>query len=101
MSNDTLSKAIELIRIEREQQDAKWGGAQHDDAHGDGDWLHIFNAKFGEFSGAVMRDDGLEATHALVQSIAVLVAWLEHGLRAQDFEEVMSHICWVGSRGAR
>ena len=61
------------INIERHQQIKKWG-EQH---HPNGDWLLILIEEIGEASQAMLQGRIADARKELVQSTAVLVAWLE------------------------
>lgn len=40
-TNSVFGSVVRAIKQERERQDAKWGGPEHDDQHGLGDWLDI------------------------------------------------------------
>jgi hypothetical protein len=74
-------KVLNRISDERERQDAKWGGAEHDDQHGDGLWLAVTVKKLGDHVKAEMNGDPLQSDEELVQAAATLVAWLEGRMR--------------------
>lgn len=72
--DDTYLHAAELPRTlsrqrvygdidqERAEQDAQWGGPEHDDEHDPFVWLGIVGKHFGVYSGLVLRlNDSLEA----------------------------------------
>lgn len=58
---------------ERIRQDCKWGQQDHDD----GKWSLIFNEEYGEVARALLENDLAHAREELVQSAAVLVAWVQ------------------------
>lgn len=61
------------ITEERERQDNKWG----EQNHSDGDWSLIFNEEYGEAAKARLEEDYRQFRKELVESAAVLVAWIE------------------------
>lgn len=66
------------IMAEREYQDQKWGGADHDKNHAAWDWL-VYVLKFaGKAATAVMAGDKVEARRQFVKVAALCVAALEH-----------------------
>lgn len=55
-----LNSILDEIRDERDQQDAQWGGAGHDDQHTNFDWIcyltkHVGRAVQWPFDPAVFR----------------------------------------------
>ena len=67
-------KELDLIMLERVAQDAKWGRQNHDDYI----WLAILMEEVGEAAQAILQEQGAERVREeLVQSAAVIVAWLE------------------------
>jgi hypothetical protein len=53
-------KIFEQIELERQEQDAKWGGSKHDDAHTNHDWVafiirHLGRAVIWPFSWHTFR----------------------------------------------
>ena len=79
-----MSQAIEKIIAERSNQDAKWGEQNHDDYV----WLAILSEEVGEAAQAILKtndpsdsgegvwsDEHIEVE--LIQSAAVILAWLE------------------------
>lgn len=87
--SDASERAIRLIKLERERQDAKWGEQNHHGAV----WTLIAGEEFGEVSQAqlevMFKGSQIEnADHPrqlyiteLTQLAAVCVAWLECELR--------------------
>ncbi len=69
--------AISRIMSERARQDAKWGEQNHDP----GKWLLILTEELGEVAKSQLEGDRDNYLKELVQSAAVLVAWLECELR--------------------
>jgi hypothetical protein len=69
LSGPTAQIAWEVM-YERRRQDLKWGGPDHDDEHGDGDW------------GVLVRDrlprgtEGAERAR-LIEAAALIAAWIE------------------------
>ena len=67
-------KELDLIMSERLAQNAKWGEQNHDDYT----WLAILTEEVGEAAQAMLQEQGVERVREeLVQSAAVIVAWLE------------------------
>ena len=67
-------KELDLIIAERGAQDVKWGQQNHDDYI----WLAILMEEVGEAAQAILQEQGVERVRGeLVQSAAVIVAWLE------------------------
>lgn len=62
----------DLIQIERNAQDAKWG-PQH---HSDEKWLTILMEEVGEAAKAVLEKDEEALFKEIVQVAAVLQAWV-------------------------
>lgn len=79
--NRETEQVIALIRVERIRQDGKWGVQNHPD----GKWSDILMEELGEAAKARLEKNEDENFCELVQSAAVLVAWLECKMRdAQD-----------------
>ena len=68
-----FDKAVELIRLERSRQDAKWGEQRHMPLY----WLAILMEEVGELAKVILENDALGMRHELVHVAAVAVAWLE------------------------
>lgn len=66
-----------LIQMERQRQDSKWGQQNHQGPF----WMLIALEEFGEVSKALLEGDTDNYILELVQTSAVLVAWLESELR--------------------
>lgn len=60
------------IRVERARQDARWGGAEHDDRHQPSDWLEIIDT----YLTYAMHDDQ-DYRERLLQAVAVGIAAIE------------------------
>lgn len=87
--NQSMERAMRLIALERERQDAKWGEQNHDAAV----WALIATEELGEISQAHLEilfkgsqtSDHMHSREAymteLIQLAAVCVAWLECELR--------------------
>jgi len=68
---------LEAIRLERLQQDHKWGEQNYDDSK----WLAILVEEVGEAAKAILDDSNLE--EELVQTASVIVCWLQCRKRAK------------------
>lgn len=75
----TTDEILQLIAKERLHQIAKWGEQTHEN----GIWLLILTEELGEASKSFLKGDPLSGTDELVQSAAVLVAWIEDILKAK------------------
>ena len=73
MSNENERDIIERILLERQRQADKWGD---DDGMHDYVWLGIAIEELGEAAQALNRADGEKLERELVQTAAVIVAWL-------------------------
>ena len=72
---DAKDKLFREIRVEREAQDAQWGGPAHDDGHPTTDFLDYIAAKTDLARGEIHR---IEKTRArLIQIAAIAVAAVE------------------------
>jgi NTP pyrophosphatase (non-canonical NTP hydrolase) len=69
--------AIQRVMAERARQDAKWGEQNHEP----GKWLLILAEELGEVAKSQLEGDRANYIKELVQSAAVLVAWIECELR--------------------
>lgn len=72
-----FERIAHLIHIERQRQDSKWGQQNHQGPF----WTLIALEEFGEVSKALLEGDTDNYILELVQTSAVLVAWLESELR--------------------
>jgi hypothetical protein len=72
ISRDAVYAHIEL---ERQAQDAQWGGSKHDDKHTSREWAS-FRGKF-ENRQQRLDNDGAMQRKALVQMAALCVAQIE------------------------
>lgn len=66
-------KVLELIKAERSRQDAKWGKNSHHPV----DWYLIASEEMGEVAKALLSNDPISLRKEVVQTAAVLIAWLE------------------------
>ena len=48
MSNQYTPQVLELIEAERDNQDARWGGLNHDRSHSVGEWMAILGEQYGD-----------------------------------------------------
>lgn len=69
--------ALARVLDERARQDAKWGQQNHDA----GKWSLILAEELGEVAKSQLEGDRANYLTELVQSAAVLVAWIECELR--------------------
>jgi hypothetical protein len=76
MSNSVRQRVYQVIDIERENQDNKWGGYDHDKYHSLSDWL-IFMEIFLNKAKEARRGSDLEVIEELRKVIALGVACLE------------------------
>ncbi|MBK5230230.1 MAG: hypothetical protein JJE27_03555 [Thermoleophilia bacterium] len=83
MSTETV---LADVAAERSRQDAKWGGAEHDDKHSTADFVQLIE----DYAGwarvmAGMRSDG-KARERLIQVAALAVAAVERIDRAPEYD---------------
>jgi NTP pyrophosphatase (non-canonical NTP hydrolase) len=71
---ETRSKILDLIDLERERQDKKWGYNRKLDPD---TWFRVLGEEIGEVARAINEHQPDELITELVQSAAVIVAWLE------------------------
>lgn len=71
-----MDKVWQLVVAERQRQIAKWGRQTHPD----GDWSLILTEELGEASRSLLAGDHLAVVEELVQSAAVIMAWIEDKL---------------------
>ncbi len=71
--------ALEEIIRERERQEKKWGRQKHENRT----WLTIASEEFGEVAKAMLERDGVRKE--VIQTAAVLVAWLEDGFERGEY----------------
>lgn len=75
MSGDIsdTNEVLAEVRKERRKQDKMWGEQNHDDTY----WLAILMEEVGEASERTLNDDKERLREELVQTAAVVVAWIE------------------------
>lgn len=67
-------KILELIKVERDRQDTKWGKNSHNPIV----WYLIAQEEMSEINKGLLKGDKWDAIqHEIVQLAAVCVAWLE------------------------
>lgn len=64
---------LSRIAIERKRQDELWGIQNHDPYK----WLTILIEELGEVSQDFLKSRPIEAMEEMIQSAAVIVAWIE------------------------
>jgi len=64
-------KLFDEIAIERQHQVNKWGGPEHDDEHSDRDWASFLRPRTQDMTS------GRADRHELIESAALIVAWIE------------------------
>ncbi|KKN03230.1 hypothetical protein LCGC14_1109840 [marine sediment metagenome] len=74
---------LEAVAAERERQDEKWGGLEHDDQHNSHDWLAYIVRYLGR-SVAYGPFDSLRFRRHMVQVAALAVAAAEWADRLID-----------------
>ncbi len=79
--NDT-NEVLAEVREERRNQDEMWGEQNHDDTF----WLAILMEEVGEASEHTLSDDKEGLREELVQTAAVVVAWIECIDRGKQYE---------------
>lgn len=79
-----MQRVFNLIKAERSKQDAKWGEQDHEGMF----WNLIAMEEFGEVSKAILEGDRQNYIIELIQTSAVLVAWIENELRKLQLKDV-------------
>ena len=79
----TKKAFYDLIEIERNRQDEKWGEQRHTDEK----WLAIAVEELGEVAKAVLEKDDVELLPEIVQLAAVLENWVTARDWYQNAEE--------------
>lgn len=74
------AQALDLIAIERQRQDNKWGVQDHDDDR----WYAILAEEFGEIARGLNDNDPENVEEEIIQTAAVCVAWLEARWRRKN-----------------
>lgn len=91
---DNWGKIVPEVLTERMKQDGKWGIQNHPDSV----YGHIFHEEAGELSKAILhqmfgvdKDNDLETE--IIQTIAVLFAWLECRYRNREMiQEIPEYV---------
>jgi hypothetical protein len=71
------AKAMCDTLVERQRQDERWGGPEHDDQHTSADWAAFIHRKVGELHDAGRREQTVEVRRVLVQIAALAIAGIE------------------------
>lgn len=69
-------KILKLIVLERNKQDQKWGANRTLPSD---TWFRVLGEEVGEVARAINEHDADQLAFELIQSAAVIVAWLEDG----------------------
>ena len=72
----TREKVIEEVMAEREYQDHRWGGSEHDKNHTCDEWACFLMKYLGKFADNE-PNSATEAHHRLIQIAAIAVAAAE------------------------
>lgn len=73
-----LASVLTEFALERNRQDAKWGGPEHDDGHNQYDWLGFIADRIGMVRPGDGTPEGLaDYRKRLVQAAALCVAAIE------------------------
>ena len=78
---DRFTMITALVRGERESQDLAWGADRH---HPDALWSLILAEEIGEAAKASLENEPADVFDELVQSAAVIFAWLDDRLRSAE-----------------
>lgn len=87
MTDASFNKIIEAIYRERQRQDGKWGEQNHEAPM----WKLILDEELGETAKSYLESNYSNYIGELIQSAAVIVAWLESEFRnmnSMDAEEI-------------
>lgn len=71
------SEILAEVAVERDRQDAKWGGTPGVDRRSDPHYAAVLGEEFGEVCEAWLERDVPHLREELVQVAAVAVAWIE------------------------
>jgi hypothetical protein len=66
-------RILDEIQAERDRQDAKWGGPEHDDRHSFGDWLHYLRKHVNKAVG----EDADVFKRQMIRAAALAIAAIE------------------------
>jgi NTP pyrophosphatase (non-canonical NTP hydrolase) len=83
----TRARLLELVDMERDRQDEKWGGVPGFDRRDDHTYAAVLTEEVGEVCKAWLERDVAALRTELIQVAAVAVAWAEEldngGMRAR------------------
>lgn len=65
---------LQDVRAEREVQDQKWGGEQHDRHHQPEDWALLLTKHVGKLADAAMEGEDARYLHQLIRVAALCTA---------------------------
>jgi hypothetical protein len=78
MTDEKDSPAVlDEVQAERQRQDEKWGGPEHDSEHEMDEWLNLLNARRGLALHARYHGDSADYRRRLIQIAALAVAAVE------------------------
>lgn len=78
-----LMRVLSEVADERQRQDEKWGGPEHDNGHAPADWMDFIDLKLDEAELAANQGNVREVRRVMVQIAALAVA----GVQALDRRE--------------
>lgn len=76
-SERQLSQGLLDVATERQRQDAKWGGPEHDDGHHAGDWHRFVNLRLARVPVLASNGNTAEVRQMWIQIAALAVAAAE------------------------
>lgn len=68
------SKALQDVATERQRQDAKWGGPEHDDGHSTADWHCFISQRLRKLPAMSACENTAEVSKLWIQIAALAVA---------------------------
>ena len=68
---------VTRLEVERHNQNMRWGGPEHDDAHTPGEGITILTSQFGKLARGVLNRDRILIRRQLFRIAAVCLAWNE------------------------
>lgn len=71
------TQVYEILDEEREYQDKKWGGKEHDEAHSVSDWLIFIRKHLNQAENAIYNSDAKSAMDAVRKITGIGVAAME------------------------
>lgn len=84
----TLHRALRRVEMEREYQDRRWGGAEHDQQHRGFDWVAFTVDYLGRASRAAERGDHFEFQRQMIKVAALAVAAVQSSEQHEKTESM-------------